>query len=856
MSMLLSIVLALSVIGVIPVTTKEEVQAATAEEWVLLPSDLVASSTLDKSISIQANYSAMYYAYDIKGNFTGLSVGGFYNGKSFYITSIMKYDTSDTKINSITIPENIKLCYKITIGSGKGESGEYPVSIDIGGMFSISTKAKLPSNDAKVTATVSSASVTGLGNANSVSSSSVIRNVEQNLTIDTLVLPSTISTLANGALSGNTRIKTIDMSNITTNDLTELGDKLFEGDTNLEKVILPKSVTEIGNETFKDCKNLKSFDFSKINTIGDSAFANCTSIENISLNSNSPLRSIGRNTFNGCTKLTELDFRNTNLNNIGSGAFKDCSYLRKIYFPDVEVTMTKDSFSLGSVDYIYIASRNDKYKNESGFRDYVDKLVNSDDILSGPVVIKQGTNTTKGNNIQSITNTSTLYIASGVDVDLDSVRISRDGTDITNSAELGLKSVNAKVNNRNVKVAAFTVPMYSYGNYTVVSSDVLGNSSTRQFAYLTTQSDKEAPTVNVNGVPYKDGTVKRLVGDSALLTVSDDNSLSSVYVNDTNILGQESNFALNGAGTYKIVARDMNNNTTTITITLIGKDIYPPVIKGIQDKSYYNKPVTFTYEDDSSCKVKGGTSIQQTGNKVIVSKDGTYKITITDEYGNETSVEFTIDTTKPEIKVQNGELFSKAVKIVAKDKNLKSITLNGKEITSGYTVSDSGSYTVVATDMADNKETVSFKIDTVAPVIKGVVANKIYKSVKVDVSDNSEIASIKVDDTETKNGAVIKKSGKHTLTVEDKAGNFTKIVFIIDTKKPVIKIKKRDLRVKKTFKVSDTCGIKTVKVGKKTYKGNGKKTMTIKFTKKGKIKIVVTDMAGNKTTKTVKVRKK
>lgn len=859
-SFFLTLVMILSVIGITPVVEKVSAESAltSGATWVLIPDDLV---TLDEpgSITISAGKDAVYKAFDESGRFLGIGIDGIYNGGNFYITGITKYNSGDTSISSITIPESVDLCSKLIINKGTADEDEEASTqervVNFCGFSKTITISNAYSN---ATAEVSGGKTTvvGLGSPNSSSTGSVIREGSQNLTVDSLVLPSTVSSLGKGALSQNTRIKVIDMSKITTSDLTELGAELFKGDTNLEQVILPNTVTEIGDSAFADCKNLKSFDFSKINTIGDSAFQNCTSIENISLNSNSPLRSIGKNTFNGCTKLTELDFRNTNLNNIGADAFTGCSYLRKVYLPDVEVTMTSTSFSLGSVDYIYIASRNDKYKTTSGFKDYIDKLVTYDDVQSGPVVIKQGTTTTKGNSLQSITNTSTLYIASGVDVDIESVKVYRDGTDITSSAELSISGVTAKVNGRNVKVAAFTVPMYSYGNYTVTSKDVLGNSSTRQFAYLTTQSDISAPTVNVNGLSYTNGTTKRIIGDSATLVVSDDNSLSSVYVNDVNILGQENGYTLNGKGTYKIVARDMNNNTTTVTITLIGEDTFPPVVSGVKDGAYYNKAVSFTFSDDSDCKVSGSSNINVSGNKVTVSKDGTYKITITDAYKNATVVNFTIDTEAPTTSVQDGTLTNKDVTVTAKDKNLAKITLNGTEITSKYKVQGEGTYTVVVTDLAGNSVKASFTIDKTAPVIKGITEGKVYKAVKVNVSDAGGVESIKLDNSPVSNGTVVKKTGKHTLTVTDKAGNVAKISFKTDTKKPKITIKKSSYKVKSSFKVSDSVGIKTVKVGKKTYKGKGKTAMTIKFNKAGKIKITVTDLAGNKATKTVKVKKK
>lgn len=86
---------------------------------------------------------------------------------------------------------------------------------------------------------------------------------------------------------------------------------VMEDYANVENVVLPKTITNISERTFKDCTNLVMISgTSEITTIGSSAFENCTSLSNIS--SFSKLSQIGANAFKNCTSLSILSITSTN----------------------------------------------------------------------------------------------------------------------------------------------------------------------------------------------------------------------------------------------------------------------------------------------------------------------------------------------------------------------------------------------------------------------------------------------------------------------------------------------------------------------------------------------------------------
>jgi hypothetical protein len=233
-------------------------------------------------------------------------------------------------------------------------------------------------------------------------------------------------------------------------------------------------------------------------------------------------------------------------------------------------------------------------------------------------------------------------------------------------------------------------------------------------------------------------------------------------------------------------------------------------------------------------------------------------LTFTDAYKNKTTISFQIDITAPTFSgFTANSCTNKAVKVSAKDTNLASITVDGASFVSGGEVSAEGTHTVVATDVAGNKATATFTIDTTAPVLNGITDGMVSKkAVVINASDAiSGVASITVGKNTVSNGYKLTNNTKaYTVTVKDNAGNSAKYTVTVDTKKPTISTSLKKLKKGGKLVVKDNYGLKSVKVGKKTYKCSGKKSYTVKLKKKGKQKVVITDVAGNKVTKTIKVK--
>jgi hypothetical protein len=131
---------------------------------------------------------------------------------------------------------------------------------------------------------------------------------------------------------GSAFARCTNLNSVTFPQVTEIQGSAFES-TPLETVSFPL-LTKIIGSAFRATKfkSINSEDFPLLTEIGDNAFANITSLENVSL----PLiESIGQSAFNGCTVLENVSF--PKIIEIGTSAFSGCTKLTSVEIPLVEI---------------------------------------------------------------------------------------------------------------------------------------------------------------------------------------------------------------------------------------------------------------------------------------------------------------------------------------------------------------------------------------------------------------------------------------------------------------------------------------------------------------------------------------
>lgn len=189
--------------------------------------------------------------------------------------------------------------------------------------------------------------------------------------------------------------------------------------------------------------------------------------------------------------------------------------------------------------------------------------------------------------------------------------------------------------------------------------------------------------------------------------------------------------------------------------------------------------------------------------------------------------------------IEDGAVYNENVTI---QWNQGTAKLDGSTITSPAIISKEGTHTLTITEENGRETQITFTIDKTNPIIKGVKHGSHYKK-EVTISFNEGSATL---NGEPFLGGTLKEEGRYTLLVQDKAGNESKAVFIIDRTSPMItgvenQVHYQD-KVKITFKDS-LCNSKYIKA---TLNGSPF-TSGSEVTKEGTYTLIVTDKAGNKT---------
>lgn len=123
--------------------------------------------------------------------------------------------------------------------------------------------------------------------------------------------------------------------------VTSIHEYAFYG-SDLDKIIIPNSITLIPNHTFEECRNLRSITLpNSITEIGDFAFDNCRNLTDLNIPDSVTL--IGDFAFNGCNGLTSIIIPNS-VAYIGKYAFNACYGLERITISNLLSTIEPYTF--------------------------------------------------------------------------------------------------------------------------------------------------------------------------------------------------------------------------------------------------------------------------------------------------------------------------------------------------------------------------------------------------------------------------------------------------------------------------------------------------------------------------------
>ena len=170
---------------------------------------------------------------------------------------------------------------------------------------------------------------------------------------------SQLTTIGNQAFYGNTDLKSV----VLPDSVTTLGDEVFYlsfleeitlskslteipvrtfSHADITSIVIPEGVTRIGEEAFAECTDLKSIVLpSTLTEIGDSAFVNCSALTSVVLPDG--LTSLGAAAFSGCTALASVNIPKK-LTTIDASAFSGCG-MTSLSVPGTVTTVGDYAFS-------------------------------------------------------------------------------------------------------------------------------------------------------------------------------------------------------------------------------------------------------------------------------------------------------------------------------------------------------------------------------------------------------------------------------------------------------------------------------------------------------------------------------
>lgn len=122
--------------------------------------------------------------------------------------------------------------------------------------------------------------------------------------------------------------------------VTGVAEDAFITDRTLKQVTLPSSVYVIEGSAFYNCSALEKINLENVSVIEDASFRN-TKLSTVNFNN---LQKVGKNAFNGCSKLKTVEFP-AGVSEIGQSAFSGCSLLNTVNFKGTVNVVGVNAFS-------------------------------------------------------------------------------------------------------------------------------------------------------------------------------------------------------------------------------------------------------------------------------------------------------------------------------------------------------------------------------------------------------------------------------------------------------------------------------------------------------------------------------
>ena len=159
------------------------------------------------------------------------------------------------------------------------------------------------------------------------------------INLEKIILPNTLKEIGIAAFRSCESLTEIEIPE----GITKISEREFLHCISLKKVKLPSTITKIDKGAFLECEKLNDIEIPEgVTEINESAFSGCKELENLTLPIT--LRNIGANAFQDCKKLKRIEIPE-GITKISQSAFKGCESLLSVKLPSTLTTIEQGAFS-------------------------------------------------------------------------------------------------------------------------------------------------------------------------------------------------------------------------------------------------------------------------------------------------------------------------------------------------------------------------------------------------------------------------------------------------------------------------------------------------------------------------------